>query len=70
MVTVSRNSIIGKDDVKVTNGAFSAGPLTQNGAALNPGTYTIEINSPNSANQPQSVSDVFGRMASNSQDPM
>jgi hypothetical protein len=63
IITISckKSSYMAQDKVNVTGGSFSVGPFTQDGEALNPGIYAIEISSPNSQFQPQSVRDIIGR---------
>jgi hypothetical protein len=69
MITISRkaSSYRGQDHATVMNGVFQAGPFTQKGQPFNPGTYMIEVSSPLTALQPQSVRKVLGKEGKNLQ---
>jgi hypothetical protein len=72
MVTISRkaSSFMAQDKTRVMKGEFRAGPFSQNGSALNPGTYAIEISSPIASVQPASVQTVIGQGGSNLGGPL
>lgn len=62
MVTVSRkeSSYMAQDKVKVKGGSFRAGPFSQKGAGLNPGTYSIEVTMPLANLQPPPTWPIIG----------
>ena len=83
MVTISRkaSSYMAQENITVTDGHFRAGPFSKNNAALhldthsinnaalNPGTYTIEVSSPGAMAQPSSVRMVIGEDGGKMQGP-
>lgn len=46
---------------QVEGGKFSAGPISQRGGDLNPGTYNLEVVCEDSSDQPEAVSQLLGR---------
>ncbi len=72
MVTIRRSEsgYMAQDKTRVSKGAFRAGPFSQKGGPLNPGTYTIEVSSPLASLQPPSVRSVIGREGSNLEGPL
>jgi hypothetical protein len=72
MVTLSRkqSSYSAQDKATVSGGSFRAGPFSQQGSDLNPGTYTIDIGSPLAALQPASVQAAFGDNGSSLKGPL
>lgn len=72
MITLRRNEshYMAQDKVKVKGGAFRAGPFTQKGAGLNPGTYTLEVSMPIAAVQPPPTWPVIGNDGANLQGPL
>jgi hypothetical protein len=62
MVTVRRreSAYMAQDKARVREGAFRAGPFSNKGAALNPGTYTIEVTMPSASLQPPPTWPVIG----------
>lgn len=48
MITLSRkeNQYLAQDKTKVNGGTFRAGPFSEKGVGLNPGTYTLEVTTP------------------------
>ena len=72
MVELSRkeSSYAAQDKVSVKGGAFRAGPFTQKGANLNPGTYLVTVTMPVAAVQPTSVSSAIGEGGSKLEGPL
>ena len=62
MVTISRkeSSYMAQSNTQVKGGTFRAGPFSQKGADLNPGTYIVEVSSPLSSLQPSSTWPIIG----------
>lgn len=56
--------------VEVQGGSFSAGPLSQLGAELNPGTYGVEVASVHPADQPDAVRVAIGPHGEELQGPL
>jgi hypothetical protein len=72
MVTIKRSEsgYMAQGKARVASGGFRAGPFSQRGAPLNPGTYTLEISMPIAAVQRPSVRSVIGRDGSNLEGPL
>lgn len=72
MVTVKRgeSGYMAQAKARVSNNGFRAGPFSQQGAPLNPGTYIIEISTPIAAVQPPAVRSVIGQDGSNLEGPL
>jgi len=62
MVTVSRkaSSYMGQTEATVSSGSFRAGPFSDNGGALNPGQYVVNVFTPLAALQPAAVRTIIG----------
>lgn len=62
MVTISRkeSSYSAQDKARVADGKFRAGPFSQKGGGLNPGTYSLEIMTPMAQVQPPHTWPVIG----------
>ena len=56
--------------VVVKNGHFSDGPFTDNGAALRPGEYVLEVSSYFAATQPADVRAIIGPLGENMTGPL
>ena len=63
MVTISRkeSAYSAQAKVAVENGQFRAGPFSQKGNPLNPGSYLVDISSPLATFQPAAVRTVIGQ---------
>src|SRR5687767_3086828 len=72
MVTIRRkeSSYMAQDKVRVKAGAFRAGPFSQKGAGLNPGTYALEVSSPGARLQPPQTWPVIGNDGAKLQGPL
>jgi hypothetical protein len=72
MITLSRkeNEYMAQDKTKVNRGAFRAGPFSQKGIGLNPGTYTLEISMPMAELQPPATWPVIGNDGAKLQGPL
>lgn len=73
MVTVQRteSGYMAQGKTRVVNGGtFRAGPFSQKGAPLNPGTYAVSVSSTIASLQPSSVRSVMGQGGSNLEGPL
>jgi len=72
LVTLSRkqSAYSAQDKAVVAHGVFRAGPFSQQGSALNPGKYTIEVGTPLAALQPANVRAAFGANGENLKGPI
>lgn len=72
MITVTRKSsqYMGQAKAKVNGGAFRAGPFSQKGSGLNPGTYAVEVIMPVTNVQPPPTWPIIGNDGKNLQGPL
>lgn len=72
MITIRRkeSSYMAQNKARVKDEAFRAGPFSQRGAGLNPGTYTIEVSSPLASLQPPHTWPTIGNDGAKLQGPL
>lgn len=72
LVTLSRKegSFMAQDKVKVSQGAFRAGPFSQRGASLPPGVYAVEVMMPLAGVQPPPTWPAIGNDGSKLEGPL
>ena len=72
MITLSRtgSAYMAQDKAKVVQGTFRAGPFSQKGSSLNPGTYKLEVSMPIAAVQPPVTWPVIGNEGAKLEGPL
>lgn len=72
MITLQRkeSNYMAQDKANVSGGSFQVGPFSQNGASLNPGTYTLEVSMPLANFQPPPTWPVIGKDGAKLQGPL
>lgn len=72
MITLHRkeSKYMAQDKAKVKDGSFQAGPFSQKGASLNPGTYILEVTTPLAGFQPPATWPIIGNEGAKLQGPL
>lgn len=72
MVTLKRkeSAFLAQDKTNVIQGKFRAGPFSQNGASLNPGTYSISVSMSGASFQPPATWPIIGNDGTNLEGPI
>jgi len=72
MITLTRSAskFMAQDKATVKDGAFRAGPFSQKGSGLNPGTYTLEVIMPLADLQPPYTWPIIGNQGASLRGPL